>query len=131
MLTTEAEQYRPEALALAEAEAGRRGLSIEAPPPAGATMLGAAREAVEVARSAMGPCRYATGGKPIVCPHCHGDVFEEQAVLLNTRLRTFLSLDWLDPGATALVCRGCGIIQWLAKPPERRGVARPGDGRSS
>jgi hypothetical protein len=63
------------------------------------------------------PRRYTAGGKPIACPHCGGDVFTLQKVLVNTRGATFFNLDWLNRGAVALTCGACSRIEWFREPP--------------
>jgi predicted nucleic-acid-binding Zn-ribbon protein len=66
-----------------------------------------------------GEGRFTAGGMPLACPHCGGDRFESRPVQLNTRVLTFLKLDWMNRTATALACQRCGMIQWFAREPLR------------
>jgi len=66
-----------------------------------------------------GEGRFTAGGTPLTCPHCGGDTFEGRPVQLNTRVLTFLKLDWMNRTATALACQRCGMIQWFAREPVR------------
>ena len=68
---------------------------------------------------AFGSAHYKAGGVQIRCTHCNGEVFGEHEALLNTSGATLVGLDWLDKSGTALICDGCGLIQWYAKKPER------------
>ncbi len=108
MLTVDSSQCTPEALAIAEAEAVRRGLDL------------AATEQVNDAVKAKEPGQYLAADKPVVCDQCGNDLFSEKPVLLNTRLLTFFRFDWLDKGATVLICSNCSKILWFAVPPTRK-----------
>ena len=121
MLTVNAEQYRPEALELAKAEASRRGLALvsPAPEPVPPALQEVALSALRAAGDALGPGQYSAAGKAVVCSHCGGDRFEQHQALLNTRALTFFNLDWLNRAGAALLCESCGLIQWFATPPER------------
>jgi hypothetical protein len=123
MLTIDSAQYRPEALAIAEDEARRRGLDLQTPLTDSGGEHGkfgeAFKSAFEAAKAATGPARFMAAGKPVVCSHCGADLFDEKPALLNTRLRTFFKLDWLDPGATVLVCESCSSIRWFVRAPDR------------
>lgn len=68
---------------------------------------------------AFEPARYLAAGLPVFCPHCKGDLFQEQEALLNTTGATLVNLDWLDKSGMALLCEKCGLIQWYAKKPEK------------
>jgi len=111
MLTLNAKEYTPEAISIATAEAGRRGLPIDA---AFIPSVDDVAESVSVSR------RFEAGGAPILCPHCSNDQFSGREILLNTRGLTFLKLDWLNRSATALACAKCGYIQLFAVPPTVR-----------
>jgi hypothetical protein len=78
-------------------------------------------KAFERAASVFKPGQYALAGKVITCPHCGRDVFEKREAQLNTALRTFFNMDWLDESATVLVCVECGQIQWFGKSPTKKG----------
>lgn len=69
--------------------------------------------------TALGPGKYAAAGRVIVCPHCHGEVFQLGSAQLNTAGLTFFNLDWANRSATTLACTNCGRIEWFAKRPER------------
>lgn len=68
---------------------------------------------------AFEPAPYSAGGIRVSCPHCKGELFQEQEALLNTTGATLFKLDWLDKSGTALICDRCGLIQWYARKPER------------
>ena len=68
---------------------------------------------------AFGPARYRAGGIQVRCTQCKGELFQEQEALLNTTGATLVNLDWLDKSGTALLCEGCGLIQWYARKPDR------------
>jgi predicted nucleic-acid-binding Zn-ribbon protein len=111
MLTLNAKEYSPEAISIATAEAGRRGVPIDA-----AFIPSVDDEAESVSVSHC----FEAGGAPILCPHCSNDQFSGREILLNTRGLTFLKLDWLNRSATALACAKCGHIQLFAVPPTAR-----------
>lgn len=52
-------------------------------------------------------------GIQITCLHCKYERFECSKALLNTRGMTFFDLDWLNAGATTLICKRCGFIHWF------------------
>ncbi|HVU25678.1 MAG TPA: hypothetical protein VHE13_16225 [Opitutus sp.] len=64
------------------------------------------------------PVHFAAAGTQVVCPHCGGIDFDCREILLNTRGATFMNLDWLNHGATALTCRRCSRIEWFNETPE-------------
>jgi uncharacterized protein len=109
MLTINVKEHAPEVLAVAEAEANRRGVPIDEAfiPPA-------AEECATTPQSS----RFQAGGRPIACAHCRHELFETREILLNTRGLTFLSLDWLNRSAAALVCAKCGLVHVFAVPPD-------------
>ena len=111
MLTLNAKEYTPEAISIATAEAGRRGVPIDA---VFIPSVDDEAESVSVSRC------FEAGGAPILCPHCRNDQFSGREILLNTRGLTFLKLDWLNRSATALACAKCGNIQLFAVPPTTR-----------
>jgi hypothetical protein len=112
LLTREAGEQSAEVIALATAEAGRRGLPIdEAFIPSGDAGEATAPETDPEARP------FLAGGNSVTCPHCGGDRFEAREILLNTRGLTFFKLDWMNRSATALVCGRCGLVQMFAVEP--------------
>lgn len=111
MLTLNAKEYTPEAISIATAEAGRRGVPVDA-----AFIPSVNDEAESVSESRC----FEAGGTPILCPHCGNDRFSGREILLNTRGLTFLKLDWLNRSATALACAKCGHIQLFTVPPTAR-----------
>ena len=115
LLTLNARENTPEVIAIATAEANRRGLPIDEAfiPSVEDHTASAGGEAVSVSECR----RFEAGGTPILCAHCSNDWFEARQILLNTRGLTFLKLDWLNRSATALVCAKCGRIQLFAVPP--------------
>lgn len=121
MLTIDADQYRPEALELGGAEARRRELEIEAPAEDAtassvASALGAFADGVASEFRAGG---FIAAGRRITCTHCSGESFKLRPAVVNTRGLTFFGLDWLDRGATVLVCEACGLLMWFRVAPER------------
>lgn len=124
MVRDDPSHYLPEALSLARAEVARRGLASEEPSAEGPqtiadALVQSARVGARAVAEAFRPGIYRAAGEKIACRHCANDRFTEQAVLLNTRGLTFFKLDWLNKGATALICSECGLIQWFAKAPRR------------
>lgn len=114
LLTLDASENTPEVIAIATAEASRRGLPIdEAFIPSVENERALAAEAVGVTESR----RFEAGGAPIVCAQCRNDGFEAREILFNTRGLTFMNLDWLNRTVTALVCAKCGHIQLFAVTP--------------
>ena len=115
LLTLHARENTAEVIAIATAEANRRGVPIDeafipsVDDPGGS----AGDEGVSVSEQR----RFEAGGTPILCPHCRNDRFGGRDILLNTRGLTFLKLDWLNRSATALVCAKCGHVQLFAAPP--------------
>jgi predicted nucleic-acid-binding Zn-ribbon protein len=61
---------------------------------------------------------YQIEGKPILCPHCGHNQFDQALALLNTPGMTFFGLDWANRTATLLCCKRCGRIEWFLRPPE-------------
>ena len=76
--------------------------------------------AINRAASVFRPGQYELAGKSIACPHCGRDIFKKSEAQLNTALRTFFNLDWLDESATVLLCMECGQIQWFGKSPTKK-----------
>ena len=56
--------------------------------------------------------------------HCRGDAFSERQSQLNTWFLSFLSMEWMNREATALICRKCGQVIWFSQKPvkARRGA---------
>lgn len=123
LLTTDADQYRADALELARAEARRRHLEIA--PPAhsenreGSNLGEAFRGFADGVASEFRDGRFTAAGKPIACAHCGGELFELRSAVVNTRLLTFFALDWLNQGASVLVCKACGLLTWFRSAPDR------------
>ncbi len=82
------------------------------------------RRGLQGAKAALGPGRYAAGGKHIVCPHCGGEAFREGSALLSRRAMAFAELEWAGKGAATLACANCGLIQWFLQRPEWLGPIR-------
>jgi hypothetical protein len=76
----------------------------------------ALRKGLQGAKAALGPGRYAAGGKRIACPHCGGDVFREGSALLVRRGLAAAEMEWAGKGAATLACTHCGCIQWFLGP---------------
>ncbi|HET6429482.1 MAG TPA: hypothetical protein VFJ30_13790, partial [Phycisphaerae bacterium] len=58
---------------------------------------------------------FSIGGKKLVCPHCQGTEFRTGKALLDSRLPSYLGLDWLCEQARIYACESCGHIMWFAK----------------
>ena len=117
MVGDDPSQYLPEAIDFAAAEVARRGLKRdESPTPeghsttTGEALLQSAKVGAKAVAEALRPGAYHAAGKKITCTHCGNNRFTEQAVLLSTRGLTFFQLDWLNRGATALICSECGLV---------------------
>jgi len=54
-----------------------------------------------------------SAGLQIDCIHCKHDRFAIGKALLNTRGMSLFDLDWLNAGATTLICKRCGYIHWF------------------
>ena len=123
LLTTHAEEYRPEALEQARAEAARRNLEVKAPRmPEDRTAKGvgsALRSFADGVASELGSGRYTAAGRPVSCAQCGADEFVARPAVVNTRGLTFFGLDWLDRGAVVLVCERCGLLTWFQRAPDR------------
>jgi hypothetical protein len=110
LLTEDARHQTPEVIAIATAEANRRGLPID-------ERFIPSRDDESTSSEEPSPRRFAVGNVPLRCSHCGGDRFAARDVLLNTRGLTFLKLDWLNRSAKALVCAKCTAIHWFAAGP--------------
>jgi len=44
------------------------------------------------------------------CFACGGTKFSTRNVLLSTTGLTFIGMDWMNPSATAYICKQCGYI---------------------
>ncbi len=53
---------------------------------------------------------YVHAGHKLQCPICGNNRFSKRKTLLNTRLLTFLKLDWANQGAINYICNLCGHI---------------------
>jgi len=78
------------------------------------------RRGLKAAIKAFGrtPTQFAAAGKQISCPHCGDLEFDAREVLMNTRGASFMNLDWLNHGATALTCRTCRRVEWYEDVPD-------------
>ena len=52
-------------------------------------------------------------GRPLTCPICGNNNFDESQAMLNTAGMTFLKLDWLNTSATTYTCTHCKHILWF------------------
>lgn len=57
--------------------------------------------------------KYYVADIEIKCPICGGTEFRKTRNLTNSRILSFLSLDWLDGGATVLRCMYCNHLMWF------------------
>ena len=67
----------------------------------------------------FGPFRYSLMGKEFRCSHCGNDLFHKTAGQTNTRLASFMGLDWLDAQMTVLICTKCGLVFWMSDKPQK------------
>lgn len=82
--------------------------------------MDAMRRGLKAARAAMKSRKYSAADKPVRCPHCAGEEFDEATALLNTTGMTLLGLDWANRSATTLICTRCTYVQWFLKCPDKR-----------
>lgn len=79
------------------------------------------------AKTALGPGRYAAGGKQIACSHCGGEVFQEGRALLVRRGMALVQAEWAGKGAAVLACARCSHLEWFLNPtwlgPENRAAS--------
>ena len=59
-------------------------------------------------------------GKALRCQICRNRYFWRHDVMLNTRLATFLDLDWMNRDAICAVCDHCGYMHWFIPPQIER-----------
>ena len=78
----------------------------------------ALKAGVRAMREDLGPKEYSAVGRQIVCGHCGHTFFTARELLLDTRIATFVDLEWLNRGAVALVCAQCTSIQWFGGRPQ-------------
>jgi hypothetical protein len=52
-------------------------------------------------------------GKPLKCPVCGNEGYQERASLLNSRGGEFFGLAWAEDNATNFVCAKCGYVYWF------------------
>ena len=117
LLTRDAAGQPADVLAEGEAEALRRGLPIDEgfiPPETDDPSIAEFTRGVEQASASEDGEAFQNGGRDIVCTQCGSERFKKREILLNTRGMTYLNLDWLNRGATALVCVRCGLVQLFA-----------------
>jgi hypothetical protein len=66
------------------------------------------------------PERVTIAGKPLTCRHCGEEKFHERSVLLNTRLLTWLNMDWMNEAARVFACAECGCLHWFSGKAEEK-----------
>lgn len=59
------------------------------------------------------PEKVQVAGRALTCLVCGGEQFWKRKAQLNTRLLTFLDIEWANPNATLYVCDSCGHIHWF------------------
>lgn len=52
-------------------------------------------------------------GKELKCNVCNHDTFWERKTLMNTKMMTFVKLDWLNKKAQNYICDNCGHVLWF------------------
>jgi hypothetical protein len=68
----------------------------------------------------FGPFKYSLNGKDFSCSHCGNELFYKNKGQTNTRLSTFMGLDFLDEQMTILICSECGLLFWMNSKPHKR-----------
>ena len=52
-------------------------------------------------------------GNKLSCSVCKNDTFWERKTLMNTKMMTFVKLDWLNKKAQNYICDNCGHVLWF------------------
>lgn len=52
-------------------------------------------------------------GNELKCNVCNNDTFWERKTLMNTKMMTFVKLDWLNKKAQNYICDNCGHVLWF------------------
>ena len=73
----------------------------------------------ERSQKLFGPSRYALKSKSFSCSHCGGELFYQSKGQTNTRLSSFLGLEFLDQQMTVLICSECGLLFWMSETPQK------------
>ena len=68
--------------------------------------------------------RVATG-KSLECIVCQHTRFWKRSAQLNTRLATFVQLEWVNPSATCYICDRCGYVHWFMKRQQGQEMQEP------
>jgi hypothetical protein len=58
-------------------------------------------------------------GYDLKCPICNGETFYHREAQLNTRVLSFLDLDWVNPRGDCYICENCRHILWFFGEDER------------
>ena len=82
--------------------------------------LNAIAQGLKITAAVMKSRKYSVADRPVRCPHCGGETFDQGDALLNTRVLTLLQLDWTNKSAWTLICVECGRIEWFIKLPDKR-----------
>jgi len=56
---------------------------------------------------------YQRAGHALACPVCGNARFWHREAQLNTRLMSFLDLDWVNPRGDCYICERCRHIMWF------------------
>ena len=59
------------------------------------------------------PSQVQRAGNWLKCPVCGGDLFWRREAQLNTRVMTFIDLDWINPRGDCYICDNCRHILWF------------------
>lgn len=83
---------------------------------AGTTERTAGSEAEQASPSA----RFEVAGKPVVCPHCGGEVFVDGCLQLDDANVRFRGIDCRGKVNHLLMCVDCTRVEWFGYEPQRR-----------
>ena len=67
----------------------------------------------------MEASRCLVGGKPVVCRHCGGGIFETAFSLTNDSTPASFTVGWMNRKVTTLMCVTCGCIERFGREVER------------
>jgi predicted nucleic-acid-binding Zn-ribbon protein len=64
-------------------------------------------------------------GRPLTCPVCGCQHYEERRFVLNTTTSEFLGLAWADKKATNFICACCGYVFWFSDFEAKKSTLTP------
>ncbi len=60
-----------------------------------------------------GPGQVIIKNVKLECTVCSHDEFKSRKAQLNTKVASFLKLDWVNKSAHCHICTNCGHIEWF------------------